>query len=69
LSPSRDVIYLLSESEVHGLAPNPLERSQAGPLLLSWAGVLGQREIMASRQHCRETALPKNSWSAKHSRA
>ena len=61
LSPSRDFIDLISVSEVHELAPNPLERSQAGPLLLSWAGVLGQREIMASRQHCRETALPKNS--------
>ena len=32
----------------------------AGPLLLSWAGLLGQRELMASGQRCRETALPRS---------
>ena len=41
----------------------------AGPLLLSWAGLLGRRELMASRQRCRETALPRSSSSAKRSRA
>ena len=41
----------------------------AGPLLLSWAGLLGWRELLASGQHCRETALPRSSSSAKHSRA
>ena len=41
----------------------------AGPLLLSWAGLLGWRELMASGQRCRETALPRSSSSAKGSRA
>jgi len=41
----------------------------AGPLLLSWAGLLGWRELMTSGQHCRETALPRSSSSAKCSRA
>ena len=40
----------------------------AGPLLLSWAGLLGPRELMASGQRCRETALPRSSSSAEHSR-
>ena len=33
----------------------------AEPLLLSWAGLLGHRELMASEQSCRETALPRSS--------
>ena len=41
----------------------------AGPLLLSWAGLLGWRELMAIRQCCRETALPRSISSAKHSGA
>jgi len=41
----------------------------AGPVLLSWAGFLGWRELMATRQLCRETAVPRSSSSAKHSRA
>jgi len=41
----------------------------AGPLLLSWAGLLGWRELMATRQHCRETAVPRSIFSAKPSRA
>jgi len=41
----------------------------AGPLLLSWTGLLGWRQIMASGQCCRETAVPRSSFSAKHSRA
>ena len=45
------------------------ELAWAGPLLLSWAGLLGWRELMASRQRCRETALPRSSSSAKGSRA
>ena len=32
----------------------------AGPVLLSWAGLLGWRELMASGQRCRETALPRS---------
>ena len=41
----------------------------AGPVLLSWAGLLGWREITAGEEHCRETALPRSSSSAKQSRA
>ena len=41
----------------------------SAPLLLSWAGLLGRRELMASGQRCRETALPRSSSSAEHSRA
>ena len=41
----------------------------AGPLLLSWAGLLACRQLMASGQRCRETALPRSSSSAKGSRA
>jgi len=40
-----------------------------GPLLLSWAGLLAWRELMASGQCCRETAVPRSSSSAKPSRA
>jgi len=40
-----------------------------GPVLLSWTGLLGLRELMATGQHCRETALPRSSSSAKPSRA
>jgi len=29
----------------------------AGPVLLSWAGLLGWREITAGEERCRETAL------------
>ena len=41
----------------------------AGPLLLSWAGLLGWRELMSSGQCCRGTAVQRSSSSAKHSRA
>ena len=40
-----------------------------GPLLLSWAGLLAWRELMASGQCCRETAVPRSSSSAKRSGA
>ena len=55
----------------HGGSPEGAEKVTpwAGPLLLSWAGLLGRRELMASRQRCRETALPRSSSSAKRSRA
>ena len=43
--------------------------SRAGPLRLSWAGLLAWRELVASGQRCRETALPRSSSSAKRSRA
>ena len=41
----------------------------ASPLLLSCAGLLGQRDLSAARQSCRETALLRRSFLAKHSRA
>lgn len=41
----------------------------AGALLLSWARLLGQRELPARGPWCRETALPRRSSSAQCSRA
>ena len=70
----RGFFNFLSLSEVHGVGTKPTRGvikmpPWAGPLLLSWAGLLGWRELMASRQRCRETALPRSSSSAKRSRA
>jgi len=45
------------------------EMPWAGPLLLSWAVLLGWREIMAFKQCCRETSLARSSSSDKHNRA
>ena len=63
----------LAASEVHGLGLEPtrgvIKTPWAGPLRLSWAGLLGWRELTASGQRCRETALPGSSSSAKRSRA
>lgn len=41
----------------------------AEPLLLSWAGLLGQRELLTRGTRCRETALPMSSSSAQRRRA
>lgn len=41
----------------------------AGPVLLIWAGLLGQRGLLARGPWFRETALPRSSSSAQHSRA
>ena len=70
----RGFFNFLSLSEVHGVSTKSTRGvikmpPWAGPLLLSWAGLLGWRELMASGQRCRETALPRSSSSAKRSRA
>ena len=69
----RSFFTFLSVSEVHGLGTKPtggvIKMPWAGPLLPGCAGLLGHRELMASGQHCRETALPRSSSSAKRSRA
>ena len=69
----RSFFSFLSVSEVHGLGTKPtggvIKMPWAGPLLPGCAGLLGGRELTASGQHCRETALPRSSSSAKRSRA
>jgi len=46
------------------------ERRKSPPLLLSWAGLLGHRElIQVGRAEGRETAVPRSSSSVQHSRA
>ena len=40
----------------------------AGAVLLSWAGLVGQRELVARGPWCRETAVPRSSSSAQCSR-
>ena len=69
----RGFINFLSGSEVHGLGTKPkrgdIKMPWAGPLLLSWSRLLGWKELMATGLHCRETALPRSSSSAKRSRA
>ena len=70
----RGFFNFFSLSEVHGVSTKPTRGvikmpPWAGPVLLSWAGLLGWRELMASGQQCRETALPRSSSSAKRSRA
>ena len=57
--------------ETPGGSPEGAEKVMpwAGPLLLSWAGLLGWRQLLASGQCLRETALPRSGSSAKCSRA
>ena len=46
------------------------ERRKSPPLLLSWTGLLGHRElIQVGRAEGRETAVPRSSSSVQHSRA
>ena len=46
------------------------ERRKSPPVLLSWDGLLGHRElIQVGRAEGRETAVPRSSSSVQHSRA
>ena len=46
------------------------ERRKSPPLLLSWDGLLGHRElIQVGRAEGRETTVPRSSSSVQHSRA
>ena len=69
----RGFFHLLSVPEVRGLITKAsrgvIAMPWAGPVLLSWAGLLGQRELLARGPWCRETAVPRSSSSAQHSRA
>jgi len=64
-------VVLETKRHLKGASPEWLKKVLpcAGALLLSWAGLLGWRELKASGQHCRETAVPRSSSSAKPSRA
>ena len=55
-------VHELITKDTRGVIPLP----RAGPLLLSWVGLLGQRELLVED---RKTALPRSSSSAQCSRA
>jgi len=65
----RDFFNALSVPEVHGLIAKAPRGLIPMPLLLIWAGLLGQGELLARGPWCRETALPRSSSSAQRRRA
>jgi len=65
----RDFFNALSVPEVHGLIAKAPRGLIPMPLLLIWAGLLGQGELLARGPWCRETPLPRSSSSAQRRRA